>query len=196
MARHQDDEKRERILAGAIKAFSHKGYTTTTMKDIAEMAGIAPGSIYTYYQDKEVLFIAAVDSVWKSFHKGLAAIMLVDQPFEAQLDSMLDYCFELLTRLHPLVQGMYQDPHRLNLFHKNIVKLAKLAAFHFERARPDQTALATFDKRSRMHALKIWLSGMIFTMASLPGDRLGLEVARQRSVIRQILLTGQPSPVK
>lgn len=193
MARHQDAEKRERILQGAIKAFSNKGYATTTMKDIADMAGIAPGSIYTYYQDKDVLFIAAVDSVWKSFHRGLAAIMQQELPFSEQIEAILDYCFELLTRLHPLVQGMYQESHRLNLFHKNIVKLAKQLAFFFEKSHPPGVGLHLFERRNRMHILKIWLSGMIFTLASIPDDRVGLEVARQKLVIKQLLMVKELS---
>ncbi|NCN05019.1 MAG: TetR/AcrR family transcriptional regulator [Spirochaetales bacterium] len=191
MARHQDDEKRDRILQASIKAFQEKGFTTTTMKDIADRAGIAPGSIYTYFQDKEVLFIAAVDTVWKGFYKGLKPIISEALGFEAQLKAMLDYGFQLLLELHPLVQGMYQEPHRLNLFHKNMVKLAKQLAFFFEQSDSARPSLSRMDRRSRMNLMKIWISGMMFTLSSLPANRIHLEITQQRKMIL-LLLLGTP----
>lgn len=192
MARHQDDEKRTRILQSAIQAFGEKGFTTTTMKDIAEQADIAPGSIYTYFRDKEVLFISAVDTVWKQFHQGLAAILKEQETFSSQLDAMLDYGFDLLKELHPLVRGMYQEANRLNLFHKNLVKLAKQLSFFFERADENKYTLSRFDKRNRMYLLKVWISGMLFTLSSLPFERIDGEIERQKSVIRKALLVHTP----
>lgn len=190
MARHQDDEKRERILKSAVEAFITKGYTTTTMKDIAEEAGIAPGSIYTYFQDKDVLFIAAVDTVWKDFHAGLQKRIQssANLPFAQKLEIMLDYGFELLKRLHPLVQGMYQEAHRLTLFHKNMVKFAKLISLLFEKGMAEYPLLDGFDSRSRDQVFKIWLSGMMFTLSSLPSNKIAAEIDLQRRVIKRLIL--------
>lgn len=190
MARHQDDEKRSRILEAAIIAFQDQGFTTTTVKDIADRAGIAPGSIYTYFQDKEVLFIAAVDTVWKSFYAGLKPIMTLQEPFHNKMESMLDYGFKLLEELHPLVQGMYQEPSRLNLFHKNIVKLSKQLAFFFDTVQTRLPGLSRIDRRSRMHLIKLWISGMMFTLSSLPPERIQQEITQQRKLILDLLISG------
>ncbi len=47
--------KRARILDSAGRLFSLKGYNETAMKDVAEDAGIAVGTIYLYYRNKEDL---------------------------------------------------------------------------------------------------------------------------------------------
>ncbi len=47
--------KRTRILDSASRLFSIKGYNETAMKDVAEDAGIAVGTIYLYYRNKEDL---------------------------------------------------------------------------------------------------------------------------------------------
>ena len=188
MARHQDDEKRQRILEASIATFQEKGFTTTTMKDIAEKAGIAPGSIYTYYQDKDVLFIAAVDTVWKNFYRGLKPIIASYEDFPSQMDAIMDYGFKLMQELHPLIQGMYQDTNRLNLFHKNIVKLSKHLAFYFNQVEPPIASFMKLDQRSRMNFIKVWISGMMFNLASLPENRLESEIQKQRLIILQLLI--------
>jgi len=50
-------DKRTRILRSAARLFSRQGYNETSMKDIADDAGIAVGTIYLYYRNKEDLLI-------------------------------------------------------------------------------------------------------------------------------------------
>jgi AcrR family transcriptional regulator len=51
---------RERILSAARTAFAKRGFTATTMNDIAGGAGMAVANLYRYYAGKEELFDAAV----------------------------------------------------------------------------------------------------------------------------------------
>jgi hypothetical protein len=44
MQRQFDDRKREDILRAVLEVFGQKGFTATTVKDIAELAGIVPGT--------------------------------------------------------------------------------------------------------------------------------------------------------
>jgi TetR/AcrR family transcriptional regulator, mexJK operon transcriptional repressor len=52
---HQN-EIREKILKSAEDCFSVKGYKETRISDIAENAGISPGTIYNYFKGKKDLF--------------------------------------------------------------------------------------------------------------------------------------------
>src|SRR5205814_10367937 len=48
--------RRNQILDAATKVFAEKGFHRATIKDIARVAGIADGTIYTYFSSKtEVL---------------------------------------------------------------------------------------------------------------------------------------------
>jgi TetR/AcrR family transcriptional regulator, cholesterol catabolism regulator len=47
---------RYQLLAIAAQAFGRHGYKGATLKEIAEAAGILPGSIYHYFQSKQDLF--------------------------------------------------------------------------------------------------------------------------------------------
>ena len=52
--------RQEEILAAAFKVFAAHGYEATRMDEVARQAGIAKGTIYLYFRDKEQLFRAVV----------------------------------------------------------------------------------------------------------------------------------------
>ena len=49
-------ERREAILAAALAEFSERGFSAARLDDVAKRAGIAKGTIYLYFRDKESLF--------------------------------------------------------------------------------------------------------------------------------------------
>ena len=49
-------ERRRAILAAALKEFSARGFAAARLGDVADAAGIAKGTIYLYFRDKEALF--------------------------------------------------------------------------------------------------------------------------------------------
>ncbi len=51
-------ERRERILSSAIQAFRENGYQATRMETVAEMSGLAIGTLYNYYRNKGDLLLA------------------------------------------------------------------------------------------------------------------------------------------
>ncbi len=53
--------RRNQILDAAAKVFAEKGFHPTTIKDIATEAGIAHGTIYTYFESKTALLLGIFD---------------------------------------------------------------------------------------------------------------------------------------
>lgn len=51
---------RENLLVEARRVFETKGYPATRISDIAEAAGVAHGTVYTYFEDKADVFKAVV----------------------------------------------------------------------------------------------------------------------------------------
>src|SRR3954453_21663912 len=56
-------ERREAILAAALEEFSASGFASTRLDDVAKRAGVAKGTIYLYFRDKESLFQELVRSM-------------------------------------------------------------------------------------------------------------------------------------
>jgi AcrR family transcriptional regulator len=48
--------RREAILAAALDEFSARGFEAARLDDVAKRAGVAKGTIYLYFRDKESLF--------------------------------------------------------------------------------------------------------------------------------------------
>ncbi len=55
------EDRREQIIDAAMRVFSQKGFTRATNKDIAHEAGITPGLIYHYFENKEALLKAVIE---------------------------------------------------------------------------------------------------------------------------------------
>jgi AcrR family transcriptional regulator len=55
------DDKRQRILEAARKRFRYYGFRKTTMQEIARDAGVAVGTLYLYFKDKDDLLIAGTE---------------------------------------------------------------------------------------------------------------------------------------
>ena len=51
-------DKREKILQGALEAFAKKGFYNTKVSEIADEAGVADGTIYLYFKNKDDLLIS------------------------------------------------------------------------------------------------------------------------------------------
>ncbi|MEO0971141.1 MAG: helix-turn-helix domain-containing protein, partial [Cyanobacteria bacterium J06639_18] len=54
----QSNNPTQQIIAAAYDILSSKGYQATTMKEVAKVAGVAPGLIHYYFDSKEQLMQA------------------------------------------------------------------------------------------------------------------------------------------
>jgi AcrR family transcriptional regulator len=54
--------RREAILDAALTVFAEHGYEAARLDDVASRAGVAKGTLYLYFKDKEALFEALVRS--------------------------------------------------------------------------------------------------------------------------------------
>lgn len=72
MAKKYDSQATiERILSVAAKLFLEKGFDNTSMRDIANMAGVSKGAIYHHFQSKDAIFKAVA---MEQERQGKAAI--------------------------------------------------------------------------------------------------------------------------
>src|SRR5215471_9375496 len=56
------EDRREQIIDTALRVFAEKGFTRATNRDIAHEAGITTGLIYYYFQSKEDLLRAVLET--------------------------------------------------------------------------------------------------------------------------------------
>jgi len=59
--------KRERILDAAVVEIARRGYYRTTVSHIARRAGVADGTIYLYFKNKEDVLVSVFDRAMRRF---------------------------------------------------------------------------------------------------------------------------------
>jgi AcrR family transcriptional regulator len=72
------DDKRQRILEAARKRFRHYGVRKTTMQEIARDAGVAVGTLYLYFKDKDDLLVAGTEEYVTRHRRQAEAILASD----------------------------------------------------------------------------------------------------------------------
>ena len=69
------DDKRQRILDAARKRFRYFGLRKTTMQEIAHDAGVAVGTVYLYFKDKDDLLVACTEEYVTRHRRQAEAIL-------------------------------------------------------------------------------------------------------------------------
>jgi AcrR family transcriptional regulator len=78
-------ETRRRILDAARQLFAGRGYDATTTRDIADVAGIANGTLFNYFANKEAVLASLVAQVTGTVHTDFASPSPDEGSFEEAL---------------------------------------------------------------------------------------------------------------
>lgn len=105
-------EKKRKLLEAAFELFTTKGFQDTSILNITMKAGMAKGTFYLYFKDKEdvrkQLISIKSSELFKAADKALSQTNLTD--FEEKLLFILDYVLEQLQ----------DDPDFLDFMAKNL----------------------------------------------------------------------------
>lgn len=106
------EQTRTTILKNANRLFLQQGYHGTSMRQIAQEAGVAVGSIYNHFEGKEDIFQAVIET-YHPYHEILPIIM------NAQGESVEDF---VRSAAEGLVRALDRRPNFLNLMLIEIVE--------------------------------------------------------------------------
>jgi AcrR family transcriptional regulator len=82
IAPDRPDETQLRIEAAALEMFTTHGFHGTSIRDIADAAGLSQGTIYTYYDKKETMFDSLASSYQACMSRFTRRVFLaLDEPF-------------------------------------------------------------------------------------------------------------------
>jgi TetR/AcrR family transcriptional regulator, mexJK operon transcriptional repressor len=102
-------DKQARIIEVATRLFSQYGFKRTSVDLLAAEAGVAKPTIYAYFDDKEAVFRAVVESVSEELLEATRAANREGSPIDLRLAAMLSAKF---TRYWALVHA---SPHAQEL---------------------------------------------------------------------------------
>jgi AcrR family transcriptional regulator len=83
-------ERRDAILAAALEEFAARGFAAARLDDVARRAGVAKGTIYLYFRDKESLFQELVRTMLSPLVGVIEAAPAADMPVRAVAETIVD----------------------------------------------------------------------------------------------------------
>lgn len=102
--RIKEGNKEQAILDAAIEVFAQDGYFDSKIHRIADRAGVATGTVYLYFQNKERILLKILDSVWSELFEHLKTVQKrTDIDPTSKLTSSIDAIFDYFLSNPPLV---------------------------------------------------------------------------------------------
>ena len=110
--------RRDELLTIAGRLFAQRGFTNTTVRDIADAAGIQSGSLYHHFDSKETM----VDELLGTFQSALFAtydeIVGSDLDAQAKVDAVVRASFDAIHDHHDEVAIFQSDATYLMEFER------------------------------------------------------------------------------
>ncbi len=72
--RTKEGNKEKDILEAAVKVFAESGFHRSKISKIAELAKVATGSVYVYYENKYDILRKIFEKLWNRLHRELTTI--------------------------------------------------------------------------------------------------------------------------
>lgn len=121
------EARRATILDAALEEFTARGYEAARLDDVAKRAGVAKGTIYLYFADKEALFQDLVRSMVSPVLGTLEQMRDVDIPARMLVEGMLNtFVREILgTRRKDVVRLILTEGTRFpaiaEFYHREVI---------------------------------------------------------------------------
>jgi AcrR family transcriptional regulator len=101
-------DRRQLIVEAATKSFSLFGYKATTMDQVAKLANVGKGTIYTFFKNKEELFDDIINTLLKNMKDVAEQAINKQDSFHENANRVL---FDLLDfrKSHQLTIKLFQE---------------------------------------------------------------------------------------
>jgi len=166
--KEQEKEQRKNlILDVAEKIFSSKPFDDVNMRDLAKEVGISPGSIYTYFPDKETLYVEvslrgfqrAVNIMKDMLNSGNYSL---DKVAERYMEEMIDNYDYMRIVQHCVMDGKFKTQESID----QLKEISRELFTTFDEILAKETSLQ--DIRPVTHLIFSVLNGIVFTFGKYP----------------------------
>jgi AcrR family transcriptional regulator len=125
--RERTAERREAILAAALDEFSQAGFAATRLDDVARRAGVAKGTIYLHFRDKEALFQELLRSMLAPIVGRIEALGAVEHSTATLGDRIVDLFMREIyeTRRQDVIRLILTEgrrfPHLAEFYYREVL---------------------------------------------------------------------------
>ncbi|MFI8951052.1 TetR/AcrR family transcriptional regulator [Streptomyces sp. NPDC053750] len=125
-------ERREEILAIAGEVFAAQGYNATTVRKIADAAGMLAGSLYYHFDSKESMLDEILSTFLDDLWAGYDAVLAAELGPRETIEALVTESFRQIDR-HGAAVSIYQKESRHLSAHSRFAYLAD-SQQRFEKA--------------------------------------------------------------
>ena len=90
MARPKSEDKRNAILEAATRLFAERGLSAAPTSEISNWAGVAEGTLFTYFRTKDDL----INALYRDIKLELADAMMSDFPRKKNVRTRLQHVWD------------------------------------------------------------------------------------------------------
>jgi AcrR family transcriptional regulator len=99
------EEAKKRIIAASVEVMVEKGYSQTTMDDIAAHLGVSKGALYLYFKSKEDLIVESAENMQSQLSQ-LRRMQMAASPTKNPLDVWIEI-FDNFVPFDPKINMLY-----------------------------------------------------------------------------------------
>jgi TetR/AcrR family transcriptional regulator, cholesterol catabolism regulator len=115
-------KRRSQVLGAAIELFGKRGYHASTVREIAERAGVSTGLVYQYFGNKEDILFLALQTVLDTYKERIpGATEGVDDPLRRFRAAVHAYCRVIDANIDATVLA-YRETKSLSRARRNVIK--------------------------------------------------------------------------
>jgi len=112
-------EKRSKIIEAGYQLFCEKGYHNTNTAEIAKLAGVSTGIVYSYFKDKKDIFMYVIESYENSVASPVYELLKTLDDID-DLPKVIRQMITKLTDSHTLVKSVHEEMQALSHTDKEI----------------------------------------------------------------------------
>lgn len=197
------EDIRRRILTVAMRRFRRKGYSKTSMREIAESAGVGVGNIYNYFANKDELFrevvrpvLCALEAMLQAHH-GIKGEDIMMMKSEKYLKTCIDEYVSLVDTYRGLMEILLfrAQGSSLEYFRKNYTdRSTELVKAWFASMQQKYPHINTSVSDFNIHLHTVWMFTMFEEllmhtvsrqeMETILHDYILFEIQGWRAIIR------------
>lgn len=101
--------KREAIVLAAVELFERYGPAKTTIEDIVSAAGVAKGTFYNHFRDKDAVFLEVADTIVAELRQAMAKASAGAQTCREKIRARWLTAARRFHRFHQYVEETYES---------------------------------------------------------------------------------------
>jgi len=180
--------RRNQILDAATTVFAEKGFHRATIKDVARAAGIADGTIYTYFSSKTEVLLGILNRLNESTEREMQFALGSEQDvrafFKAYVRQRISLIWPNAEVFRAVLPEMLVNAELRDLYYQQVLVPTFRVAEHYFLAQMEEGQLRKVDVPLAVRAIAATVFGLL--MIQLLGDEL---IAARWEELPEVLTT-------